>query len=118
MSELLSRSDHVASGHADDFIRKIKHDESTYVGAADEWEGAFTSADITSSDIAEWVSSEGDPWLSERRNFEPGAYLIRLNSDGIVWGFHYPTAADRDADFAELERAYAEWADDDTDPDA
>ena len=44
---------------------------------------------MSRDDIREYVSEMGKPWFTERRNFSPGWYIIRTNSDGLVWGISY-----------------------------
>lgn len=106
------RAAYIAASRADDFLRDVSPDYfDAQDGDVDSPFGHVSLVEITRDDIASYVSREGDPWMSERRNFEPGWYLIRLNSDGLIWGMFYSTEQDARDDFAELEEAYGEWLD-------
>jgi len=101
----------VMSSRADDFLRyyltENPGDESGHVEAPT---GYFAKVQIVQSEIAEWVSSEGDPWMSERRNFAPGWYIIQVNNLGFVHGFQYPSQEAAQTDFDEADREYEVWA--------
>lgn len=113
------RAKFTAAGRADDFLKSLDLDQ--YIddfGDQNEcplgWVGLI---EITSDMVAEYVSREGDPWLSERRNFEPGWYNVRMDSNGLVWGIGYGPSdstfneeAARE-DFNEGLRAYIVWSD-------
>lgn len=43
------------------------------------------------------------------RDFTPGVYLLRINSDGLIWGMRYATREKADSDFAALDVAYDTW---------
>lgn len=111
------RASFIAPGRADDFLRWLDNDEYiSFTGEVDSPFGWVGLIKITPEMIRTWVSSAGDPWMSERRNFDAGWYIVRINSDGIIWGLGYgedytmPEESAR-ADFAETESAYAEWLD-------
>jgi hypothetical protein len=107
------RAEYIASGHADDFVRSVINDFDEWTGESEWTEGVIVKADVTSDDIATYVSEAGDPWMSESRNFAPGPYLLKQDNNGIVWAIAYETAERRDADYSDFQVAYAEWADTD-----
>jgi hypothetical protein len=84
------RASHTAAGRADDFLKWLDNDEYVeYTGDVDQPLGWVGLIQITSDMIATWVSSQGDPWMSESRNFSPGWYIVRLDDNGLVWGMCY-----------------------------
>lgn len=111
------RSKHIAAGRADDFLKSYSPDYFlAETGNVESPIGFLALVDITREDIAEYVTREGDPWMSEARNFSPGWYLIKFDNNGLVWGIDYggsSTFSEEAAreDFAEADRAYGEWLD-------
>lgn len=109
------RADHVAAGNADHLLRFVTHQyggltnfETGHVDSPIGWVGLFL---ISRAVIAEYASTEGDPWVTEARNFPPGFYIIKINSDGLVWGHAYGYREnDAKADFSDLDREYEVWA--------
>jgi hypothetical protein len=103
-----------AAGRADAFLKWL--DENEYLAVTGEvdcplgWVGLI---EITGPEIATWVSSQGDPWMSEKRNFETGWYIVKIDNNGLVWGLYYGqgTLAEEGAraDFAEAEATYELW---------
>lgn len=78
--------------------------------------GHISLVNITRDMIAEYVSAAGDPWMSERRNFEPGWYIVRVRvRDGILisgigYGEDYVFNEEgARADFAEAVAAHEIW---------
>lgn len=118
------RADGTAPGRADQFLKWLDLDE--YVADTGDVEqplGWVGLIQITRDQIATWVSSQGDPWMSEARNFAPGWYIVRQDSNGLVWGMSYGGFCDQHqaycadthaeesarADFAEAEAVAAAW---------
>lgn len=103
------------SGRADDFLRSL--DTSFAVAETSTVEcplGHLSLHLITRDQIAEYVSREGDPWMSEERNFSPGWYIVRTDEQGFIFGIGYGedyvfNEEGARADFAEAEYAYAMW---------
>lgn len=113
------------SGRADGFFRY--HDsESTFIEETGDVEsiiGHATLRKVERDDIAAYASEHGDPWITERRNFEPGWYVDVRGEDGTIWAFHYACDEDKVTpcvgaelaarkDFAEAQRVYSNWLDD------
>ena len=104
-----------SAGRADDFLRSIDTflaEGST--GGVETSLGHVTLVLVTSAMIAEYASKDGDPWVTETRNFEPGWYIVRQDSDGSIFGIGY--GADcvfneegARADFAEAVIAHGDW---------
>lgn len=100
----------VASTRSDGFIRwYLTSGYSFEETGTVEWEGYFALADIDGGEVAEYVSEEGDPWMSEHRNFEPGHYIIKQNNDGLVWAYQYASHAMAEVDFDKIRAAFADW---------
>lgn len=100
---LFNNAEYMAAGYADDFLKWI--DDLYYAeitGSVDEPPGWCGLVHIDRDLIASYVSEAGDPWISERRNFTPGWYIIRIDSDGFVWGYHYADQDAAESDFAAL----------------
>lgn len=104
-----------ASGRADDFLKwidEIYYEDTT--GEVDSPLGWVGLINIDRDLVAEYVTTTGDPWMSQARAFDLGWYIVRIDSNGLVWGMHYgadqtwPEQQAR-ADFAEAEATYAEW---------
>jgi hypothetical protein len=122
------RADHIASSRADDFLKWLDDDEfEDTTGTVESPLGWVGLINIKRQTIRTWVSSQGDPWMSERRNFAPGWYVVRIDDNGLVWGLCYGEDCVYNeerarADFAEAEQVAAAWsyADDglDYDPDS
>ena len=118
------RASYISAGHADEFLKWLDEDQyEMYTGSTDSPIGWVGLIKIDADLIREWVSSSGDPWMSEHRNFAPGWYIVRQDDNGFVWGLGYEgwclshgafcadTASEQDAraDFAEAEAAYQVW---------
>jgi hypothetical protein len=118
------RAEYVAAGNADDFFKWLDTDE--FVETTGEAESPLGWVGLLRCDrdlIATYVSTFGDPWMSERRNFSPGWYIVRIDDAGFVWGMAYggncdlhgdlcaDTAAEEAAraDFAEAEEVASAW---------
>lgn len=102
---LYERAAYQTAGRVDSFLRWFagtdRYTEET--GHVDSLLGWVALCNITRDDIREWVTEEGDPWMSEGRNFSPGWYIIRINSDGLIWGMSYFTEAGARADYEAAE---------------
>ena len=112
------RAKFTAAGNADDFFKTLPidyfiddcgHQEEFPLG----WVGLVK---VDRDMIAEYVSNVGDPWISMTRNFEPGWYIVRLDSNGLVWGIGYgeDSTFNEEAarsDFNEALRIWVEWSD-------
>ena len=113
-----------APGHADPFFKWLDQDEYvSTTGDVDSPLGWVGLIKVDEDQIRTWVSSQGDPWMSEARNFSAGWYIVRQDSNGLVWGLGYGGWCDQHqafcadtyaeqsarADFAETEAAYLAW---------
>jgi hypothetical protein len=114
------RAKFTAAGRADDFLKSIEPDFYEAETSSVECPiGHVALVKIDRDMIAQYVSREGDPWMSEARNFEPGWYIVRSDDNGLVWGLGYGpldsvfNEESARADFAEAEEAYAIWSGDD-----
>lgn len=106
--EHFGRAESVAAGHADPFLKWIEDFEADS-GNVEAPTGWFALVHITRGTVADWVSQEGDPWMSERRNFTPGWYILQVNHLGFIHGWYYADATAAERDYADLDRAYGEW---------
>lgn len=122
------RADGIAPGRADDFFKSLTPDDGIDdCGSTESPVGHVMLVKVTRDMIAEYVTREGDPWLSERRNFAPGWYIVRSDDNGLVWGISYGGWCDEHqdfcadtfseqnarADYAEAEAIYAAWSESD-----
>jgi hypothetical protein len=120
------RASGTAPGRADAFFKGLTPDDAVdETGEVDAPVGYVMLVKVDRDMIAEYVSREGDPWMSERRNFAPGWYIVRHDSNGLVWGIDYggwcdehqafcaDTSSEQNAraDFAEAVSTYNEWLD-------
>ena len=120
------RADGIAPGRADEFFKRLDLDEVIeYTGDAESPVGFVQLVQVTREMIREYVSTVGDPWLSERRNFAPGWYITRQDDNGLIWAMSYggwcdeheafctDTAAEEAAraDYAEADTVYQSWLD-------
>lgn len=118
------RAKWTAAGRADDFLKWISPDYyEADTGSVEEPIGWVGLIKIDRTLIAEYVSTFGDPWMSEALNFEPGWYIVRQDDNGLVWGLGYggwcnqhdaicyDTHAESSAraDFEEAEQVSAHW---------
>lgn len=116
--DFYERASYETSTRADNFLMSL---DNTHVlaetGDVISPLGHLSLMNITRDMIAEYVSAAGDPWMSERRNFEPGWYIVRvrvrngvLTISGIGYGedcvFNEEGAR---ADFAEAVAAHEDW---------
>jgi hypothetical protein len=94
----------------DDVYRHIVTDAQVWTGD-DQSIGWVTSMILINRlDIIRAVAATGNPAASQAGAVVEGWYLIRRNSDGIVWVYFYgDRAADANADFAEAELVYEKW---------
>ena len=110
--DALARADHISAAHADNLLRdQLGFASIDWTGHVESPMGHATLLHITRDDIADYASREGDPWVTERRNFAPGWYVVRTDSNGFVFGHAYADEATARADFKLFEHTYARWAD-------
>ena len=110
------RAKFTAAGRADDFLKSLTPDDAIDdCGSVGCPIGFVMLVEIDRDLIREYVSREGDPWLSMSSNFEPGWYIVKTDDNGLVWGIGYGPLdstfneeAAR-ADFEEACNAYSEW---------
>jgi hypothetical protein len=106
-----SRADHIMSSRTDLFFKRLDLDEVVeYSGDVESPIGFIQLVEVSRDMIAQHVATEGDPWLSERRNFDTGWYVTRQDSNGLIWAMSYggDEAAAR-ADYAEADAAHTDW---------
>lgn len=109
------RAKGIAAGYADDFLKSLDpNDAAADTGNIESSLGFVMLVEVTRDMIAEYVSVQGDPWMSEARNFWPGWYIIRHDDNGLVWGMDYGGNGTHSeelarADFAEAEAVDAIW---------
>lgn len=110
------RADWTAPSHADDFFKWWlgNYDPNQDTGSVESPVGYVAVVTVTSVDISNYVSTFGDPWMSESRNFSPGRYLTRQDDNGLIWAMHYGTDEALDADFEEANLTYLTWAEEDS----
>jgi hypothetical protein len=122
--QLFEHETGVSPARGDDFLKWI--DEIYYesvTGSVESSTGWVDLIKIGPDLIALYVSALGDPWMSERRNFAPGWFLVQINDQGLAWGHEYGGFCDIHQNFCAdsfeemkvrhdmgvVERAYAEW---------
>lgn len=110
---ILRHADHVAAGAADPFLRAI--DPVGYESEGGDVEaptGHWALVHVSRDMVRQWVSAEGDVWLSHERNFPTGWYIVITDQAGFVYGHHY-AGGDFDpglsADLEALADAYSQW---------
>ena len=74
------------------------------VDAPTGWVGLIM---ISSVDIEITAKSLGE----DLREVPPGAYIVRINSDGLVWAFRYSSIERAINDFNNIAATYSEWLD-------
>ena len=105
------RAELTAPSRADDFFKWLDHDEyDETTGDVESPVGWVGLIEVTRDQIATYVASAGDPWLSERRNFGPGWYIVRIDSNGLVWGMAYDDEESALADYESANLTYLTWA--------
>ena len=122
--DLFEHANFIGSARGDAFFRWLDPDQWVAdTGNVEAPTGHVALVQVSAELIREYVSSAGDPWMSERRNFTPGWYLVKTNEQGTVWAFgydgwcewHEAFCADSFEemkarhDFAVIEKQYAEW---------
>ena len=121
------RAEFICSDRTDAFFKWLDLDEyKANTGSVEAPVGWVGLVCVTSDMIRTWVSSQGDPWMSERRNFDSGWYIVRQDDRGFLWAMSYGGGCDipghegelcadtrneeaARADFAEAEAVYAAW---------
>ena len=112
------RAAYETSTRADDFLMSLDNTKVLgETGSVTSSLGHVSLVKITRDMIAEYVSAAGDPWMSERRNFEPGWYIVRLRvRDGVLTisgiGYGEDCVFNEEgarADFAEAVTAHENW---------
>lgn len=105
------RADGVMSSRTDEFFKRLDLDEAVeYTGSTEEPVGFVMLVQVTRQMIREYVSTAGDPWMSETRNFAPGWYITRQDSNGLIWAVSYGGWCDQHDAFCAEERARADYA--------
>lgn len=115
--DFYERASYETPARADNFLMSLDNTQVlAETGNVTSPLGHITLVNITRDMIAEYVSAAGDPWMSERRNFEPGWYIIRVRvRDGLMLGglgygedcvFNEEGAR---ADFAEAVTVHEDW---------
>ena len=85
----------------DDVFRFLAAYGSDYVGNDDETGWTVTKIYVDRAILAEAVSATGNPRASEARANLRGSYLIRVNSDGLVWAYRYTSTPELMVDWGE-----------------
>jgi len=113
---LFTRAEFITAAHGDDVLRAVLPDGQMFTGS-DTFGYTVTIMHLGRLELATTAAAVGNPWATENRNMPRGWYLIKQNSDGLVWGHYYGDEEDSEAnafkDFAEVEQAYDTWATDD-----
>src|SRR5207253_7646921 len=80
----------LAVARADAFFKWLDPDQwVSDTGNVEAPTGHVALVQVDRQLIREYVSSAGDPWMSEDRNFAPGWYLVKTNEQGILWAYEY-----------------------------
>ena len=80
--DFYERASYETSTRADDFLMSLDNTKVLgETGSVTSSLGHVSLVKITRDMIAEYVSAAGDPWMSERRNFEPGWYIVRVREE-------------------------------------
>lgn len=85
----------------DDVFRYLNGLSHDYVGNDSETGWTVTKIYVDRGYLAEAISATGNPRASEARADLRGDYLIRVNSDGLVWAYRYKSTPDMMVDYAE-----------------
>jgi hypothetical protein len=85
----------------DDIYKYLLQESDDYVGDDQTIGWTLTRLEVNRLDIVRAVSATGNPAASMAGAVETGHYLIRENSDGIIWAFYYKSLPDLMADYAE-----------------
>lgn len=116
--DFYERASYETSARADDFLMSLDDTQLlAETGNVASPLGHISLVHVTRDMLAEYVSAAGDPWMSERRNFEPGWYIVRVREEengvkvtGIGYGedcvFNEESAR---SDFAEAIIAHTYW---------
>lgn len=104
-------ADHVAAANADLLFRTLAHHEDEFTGDVTTVGWAVTKVYADRFSIAGFASAYGDPWVTEARNVAPGYYLVKVNSDGIVWAMHYTDKALWESDYDAIDSHATGWTD-------
>ena len=115
--DFYERASYETPARADNFLMSIDNTQVlAETGNVTSPLGHISLVNITRDMIAEYVSAAVDPWMSERRNFEPGWYIIRVRVrdgvliSGIGYGEDYVFNEEgARADFAEAVTAHEIW---------
>lgn len=103
-------------GYTDDVFRYLVNTMEHVVEADGEVEaptGWFAHLDRPSrSALAHAVSITGSPRAGESGVFDPEAigYLVRINSDGLIWAHEYKYHSDLAVDWRDVKDQYDAWA--------
>lgn len=115
--DFYERASYETSARADNFLMSLDDTQVlAETGDVTSPLGHLSLVNITRDMIAEYVSAAGDPWMSERRNFEPGWYIVRVRVrdgvliSGIGYGEDCVFNEERArSDFAEAVIAHTNW---------
>jgi hypothetical protein len=122
--DLFEHANSISAARGDSFLKWISPDYyESDTGHVESPMGHVALVKIDPTMIAQYANEMGDPWITERRNFQPGWFLIKMDWRGLVYGYEYGGFCDMHQDFcadsfeemkvrhdmAVIERAYAEW---------
>lgn len=95
------RADYIMSSRTDEFFKRLDLDEvAEYTGSTEEPIGFVQLVQVTREMIREYVGTTGDPWMSDRKNFDSGWYITRQDDNGLIWAMSYGGGCDEhDGDF-------------------
>lgn len=107
--QFFANADHEAADRSDSLLRWANGGAfvHTETGSATEWDFHLSKIYISGDIVAQYASENGDPWVTESRNFTPGWYLVKTNSDGLVWGYRYASETYADSDFDHVNQVYS-----------
>lgn len=89
----------------DSALREVSMDAHRVTGDVEAPMGWNALMGISSVDLETVAVRQG----IDLRDFKPGVYIIKINSDGLIWGFRYGTESEAEANFAAIEEAYGNW---------
>lgn len=113
MTDLFSNAQWLMPSRTDDFFKWVlgtqggSIQETGNVEAPTGWVGRV---EVTRLDVQEYVSDSGDPYISQAGVIDRGWYLIRQNSDGLIWSHFYASQGLAQVDFERVEAAYGDWS--------
>lgn len=98
----------------DYFMKWATEHSVAETGEVDSPVGYVALVPIDNDLLAVWFTEESNNGYSYPTEDEQGWYIVRIDSNGLVWGLHYGdhgTYAEQNArlDFAEAEKTYEAW---------